>query len=42
MADSNNAIWDRLPETPYPELKKLNRLVGKWKIGGERCQKANT
>lgn len=36
MADNNNAIWDRLPETPYPELKKLDRLVGKWKICGPK------
>ncbi|MHB8101738.1 MAG: hypothetical protein ACYDEF_06095 [Methanosarcina sp.] len=34
MADNNNANWDRLPETPYPALKKLDRLVGKWKISG--------
>ncbi|MDY9926915.1 hypothetical protein [Methanosarcina sp.] len=33
MAD-NNAIWDRLPEMPYPELKKLDSLVGKWKVSG--------
>ncbi|MHC1754141.1 MAG: hypothetical protein AB9861_01695 [Methanosarcina sp.] len=34
MADNNNAIWDRLPGMPYPELKKLDRLVGKWKVSG--------
>ena len=36
MADNNNANWDRLPETPYPALKKLDRLVGKWKISGPK------
>jgi|GEM_PF-6653032 len=25
-----------LPETPYPALKKLDRLVGKWKISGPK------
>ena len=36
MADNNNANWDRLPETPYPALKKLDRLVGNWKISGPK------
>jgi predicted 3-demethylubiquinone-9 3-methyltransferase (glyoxalase superfamily) len=36
MADNNNAIWDKLPETPDLALKKLDRLVGKWKISGPK------
>jgi hypothetical protein len=36
MADNNNEIWDKLPETPYPALKKLDRLIGKWKISGPK------
>jgi hypothetical protein len=36
MADNNNAIWDNLPKKPHPELKKLDRLVGKWKISGPK------
>jgi hypothetical protein len=38
MADNNNAIWDKLPKTPYPVLKKLDRLVGKWKISGPKVE----
>ncbi len=34
MADNNNALADNLPETPDPELKKLDRLAGKWKVSG--------
>lgn len=34
MADNNNSIWDMLPEMPYPEFKKFDRLVGKWKVSG--------
>jgi hypothetical protein len=36
MADNNNAIWDKLPEIPHTALKKLDRLVGKWKISGPK------
>jgi len=38
MEDNNNEIWDKLPETPDPELKKLDRLVGKWKISGPKVE----
>ena len=34
MADNNNALIGNLPETPNPDLKKLNRLIGKWKVSG--------
>ncbi len=36
MADNNNATWDKLPEIPHTALKKLDRLVGKWKISGPK------
>ena len=32
---NNNAIPGRPPEKPYPELRKLDRLVGKWKTEGK-------
>lgn len=32
MADNNNALIGKLPKEPYPELKKLESLVGKWHI----------
>jgi len=34
MADNNNALIGNLPKTPNPALKKLDRLIGKWKISG--------
>lgn len=35
MIENNNALAGKLPKTPYPELKKLEPLVGKWKIKGD-------
>jgi len=37
MGDNNNALGlaGRLPKTPNPALKKLEPLVGKWKITGD-------
>lgn len=35
MIDNNNALAGKLPKTPNPELKKLQPLVGKWKITGD-------
>lgn len=34
MADNNNASAKNLPEKPNPALRKLDRLVGKWKVTG--------
>jgi hypothetical protein len=34
MADNNNALVGKLPKTPNPALKKLERLVGTWRISG--------
>lgn len=34
-SDNNNATWDKLAKTPNPELKKLERLIGRWKISGQ-------
>jgi hypothetical protein len=36
MADNNNSLAGNLPETPNPTLKKLDRLVGEWKVSGPR------
>jgi hypothetical protein len=38
MADSNNKLAGRLPEKPYPELKKLERLFGRWQVSGNFIQ----
>jgi hypothetical protein len=35
MADSNNHLAGRLPATPDPALRTLDRLVGTWTITGE-------
>ncbi len=35
MAENNNALVGKLPETPNPALRKLERLIGKWKITGD-------
>ena len=35
MIENNNALIGNLPKTPNPELKKLQPLVGKWKITGD-------
>jgi hypothetical protein len=32
VADNNNALAGKLPKTPYPELKQLEPLIGRWKI----------
>jgi hypothetical protein len=34
MADNNNASVATMPKTPNPALKKLDRLVGTWKVSG--------
>jgi hypothetical protein len=34
MGDNNNARAGQLPSEPYPELRKLDRLLGKWKVSG--------
>ena len=34
MGDNNNARAGQLPPEPYPELRKLDRLVGRWKVSG--------
>lgn len=35
MADSNNHLVGRLPATPNPALRTLDRLVGTWTISGD-------
>jgi hypothetical protein len=35
MADNNNDLAGQLPEEPYLQLKKLERLLGKWKVSGD-------
>jgi hypothetical protein len=35
MADNNNDALASMPLTPNPELKKLERLLGTWKIDGD-------
>lgn len=35
MAENNNALAGKLPKTPNPALKQLERLIGKWKITGD-------
>ena len=34
MADNNNALVGKLPKTPNPALKKLEPLIGTWKVSG--------
>lgn len=38
MAGDNNALAGELPETPHPELKKLAKLIGNWKISGDEVE----
>lgn len=35
MADNNNDLAGSIPSKPYPVLKQLTPLVGKWKESGE-------
>ena len=35
MGDNNNALAGNMPKKPNPALKKLNCLVGKWKLSGD-------
>jgi hypothetical protein len=34
MADNNNTLLGKLPTTPNPALKKLEPLIGTWKVSG--------
>jgi hypothetical protein len=34
MAEHNNGQVKKLPKSPNPALKTLNRLIGKWRISG--------
>ena len=34
MADSNKHLAGRIPATPYPALRQLDRLVGAWEASG--------
>jgi hypothetical protein len=34
MSDRNNDLAGKLPAQPYPVLRTLDRLVGKWKVTG--------
>jgi hypothetical protein len=42
MIENNNDLAGKLPKTPYPELKKLQPLVGKWKITGDNGLEATS
>ena len=34
MGDSNNHLAGRIPAEPYPELRQLEPLVGRWTVSG--------
>ena len=34
MADNNNTLVANMPKSSHPDLKKLDRLVGTWKVSG--------
>lgn len=34
MGDNNNAYAGNLPDSPNPALRKLDRLVGRWRVEG--------
>jgi hypothetical protein len=34
MADSNNHLAGKIPASPYPALRQLDRLVGDWQVTG--------
>jgi hypothetical protein len=34
MSDSNNHLAGKIPSEPYPELKSLEPLIGKWQVTG--------
>jgi hypothetical protein len=38
MADSNNHLAGSLPVEPYPQLRRLDRLVGRWQAIGPFLQ----
>lgn len=38
MADSNNHLAGKLPAEPHPQLRQLDRLVGKWEVSGSFLQ----
>jgi len=35
MADNNNCMAGQMPKKPNPELKKLERLIGRWRQSGD-------
>jgi hypothetical protein len=37
-AFNNNESWYTLPKDPYPELRKLDRLIGEWKISSPEVE----
>jgi hypothetical protein len=38
MADSNNQLAGKLPADPHPQLRQLDRLIGKWHATGSFLQ----
>ena len=34
MADRNNHLAGLLPAEPYPALRQLDRLIGRWQVTG--------
>jgi hypothetical protein len=38
VGDSNNHRAARLPPAPHPQLRQLERLVGRWEVGGSYLQ----
>ena len=38
MADRNNHLAGLLPAEPYPALRQLDRLIGRWQVTGSLVQ----
>ncbi len=38
MSDSNNHLAGKIPAEPYPILRTLERLVGRWRVSGSYLQ----
>jgi hypothetical protein len=38
MADNNNALTGNLPKIPNPALRRLDRLMGKWKVSAPNIE----